>query len=70
MHLIRGSPLSDGSPRWCHLLIVPLSVSLHCWSLLGVSLMTLECNRSSAIINLTRLTTVHYVMHLISCQVS
>lgn len=32
--------------------------------------MTLGFSRSSAIINLTRLKTVHYGMHLISCQMS
>lgn len=69
-HLIQGDPVSDGSPPWCPSLIEALSVSVNCWSLVRVHLMTLSFAGSTTIINLMPLKTAHYGMHLICCQVS
>lgn len=68
-HLIQSDPVSDGSPRWCPLVIEVLSVSVNCWSLARVRLMTLRLTGSPAIINLVPLKTAHYRMHLICCRV-
>lgn len=68
-HLIQSNPVSDRSPPWCPLVIKALSVSVNCWSLVRVCLMTLSIAGSPAIINLTSLTTAHYGMHLICSQV-
>lgn len=68
-HLIQSDPVSDGSPPWCPLVSEVLSVSVNCWSLVRVCLMTLRLAGSSAIINLMPLKTGHYGMHLICCQV-
>lgn len=51
-HLIRGDPVSDGSPPWCPLLIEAFSVCVNRWSLVRVRLMTLSFGGSAAIINL------------------
>lgn len=63
-HLIESDPVSDGSPPWCPLVIEALSVSVNCWSLVRVRLMTLVLAGGPAVINLMPLKTAHYGMHL------
>lgn len=67
-HLTHSDPVTDGSPPWCPLVIEALSVSVNCWSLVRVCLMTPSLAGSPAVINLTPLKTAHYGMHLICCQ--
>lgn len=67
--IVPKNQMTDASPPWRPLVIEALSVSVNCWSLVRVCLMTLGIAGSLYVINLMPLTTAHYGKHLICCKV-